>query len=746
MADAQQARGLSPLAEMTSYDLRHVPLHLAAAGLHSDLHRLLSLEQETSRTDTALRPAVGSKNAWYAAVMVHGDLQLYLDHLDIGASTAREQTRQELKRGRAATALGYATRYALSMAAVRNVAANMSVRLLISMVRRGDLVVAEALAYIRQIPDPRDRAEGLTAALEVLSHAKGDVDVPSDVAAEALGAVSAIPDEFWRVGELGRLAEHLPEDMARRAAAIARTVTDAYLRAVAFSMVGEPIDPALEKSVQALPYHRKIAATELESSDGAQAFRAEFNQRRSHAVANLTPFVREGGARHITSAYWLAESLAALADDSEQYRDAAIAAAGRVGGKAAHAALLRAAAVWLTESGQFSAAMELAAVEVHDPSQRLILECELAAAGGMPVTVARVEALPDPDAQLGALRTLLPRLSGSQRHRAVAVLLALTGDRSPADGLTQAAPYLDTQGWRTAVEAARALADREERMRVLGVLAGRAIALGLDELPDVLSSLLASIEDRFWYGQAVEGLVSPLMDAGFDGEALRLAKTSPYPHRRAVLIAQCANGLQGIARDAAAASARRLTDEPATSSGQVRAKTLVADALPDDPDCPLLDQAASIAIGMEKGLEPVRSGALASVAASFAFRLRLERALTIAAEIVDEYWCATALERVAAHGDAYVLEIVLARGRSLRSRGERFRVLSAVARRHAALGGDEFRLNDVWEEVLANLASGSREDCVHGLTTLLPVVAALGGPEALTWVAAESRRTMRWWE
>jgi len=745
MSDAQQPAQPSLLAAITPYELSHIPAHLAKAGLYDDLHRLLSLENGAS-IDTTLRPAVRSMNAWYVAAMAGGDLQMYLEHLNVAASVARDQTRQALKGGQARTALRHEARYALSLAAVRNVATNMSVRLLTTMVRQGALTVEDALAYVRQIPDARDRAEGLTTVLEMLSKAGSDADTPSDVATEALAAVSAIADEFWRVGELGRLAPHLPAHLGTQASSIAGTIADVSLRVMAFSMLGEPIEPALAKSVEGLPYYRRIAATEFELTDGAQSFRAEFTQRRAHAIANLIPFVREGAGRRITSAHWLAESYAALASESEQFLDAAISAAGRVGGWAAHKALLRSVAVWLTRSGKVNTALELLTAEAQDRSERLVLECEMAVAGGLPVTVAEVEAIPDPDAQLAALRSLLPLLSESEQHLAVAAVLRLTADRFPADGLTIVAPYLGDEGWRTAVGAARVLEDPEQRMRVIGVLAERAIALNQGDLPSVLSSLLSWIEDRFWYGQVVERLVPTLLEAAYPTEALRLAKTLPYPHRRAALIARCANGLTGTAREAAATSARKLAEELGTPGGRVRAKLLVAAAYPHEAEWELLDQAADLALGIEKGVEPLRSSTLASASLAFASHSQPTRALAIIDEIVDEFWRAEALTSVAEHGDVDSLEVVLESGRSLRSRSDRSRVITAVARRHAVLGSDALMLHKLWDEGLAAVALGSREECLHEIVTLLPVVAALGGFEAPAWIVAESSTTMRWWE
>lgn len=746
MIDAPKPSEPSPLAAISSYDLRHIPDHLAKAGLYDDLHRLLSLEHEMSQPGTSLWPEVRSVNAWYVAAMVGGDLQLYVDHVNVAAAAAREQSRRALENGHIPTAVRHATRYALSAAAVRNVAANMSVRLLTSLVRQGDLAIEQALAYIRQTPDARDRAEGLTTVLEMLGPGNGDVDMQRSVAAEALAAVSAIPDEFWRVGELGRLAENLPADLASQSSSIARTISDVSLRALALSMVGEPIEDELVKSVQGLPYHRKIAATEFPPTDRARYFRAEFTGRRSHAVANLIPFAREDGDRYITSAYWLAESLAALASESDRFRDAAIAAAGRVGGQAAHDALLSAAAAWLTRNGDVDAAMALVAAELKDPSDRLVLTCELAAAGGPSVFVAEVEALADPEARIRAFRSLLPVLSGSERNRAVAAVLMLTADRTPADGLSIVAPHLDELGWRAAVEAAGALADTEERMRVSGELAKRAITLGLEDVPSILDGLLTGIEDRFWYGRAVELSVPPLLDAGHVLQALRLAETSPYPHRRAALLARCANGLTGPGREVAEVSARRLAAQLGSPSSRVRAQLLIAEAYPDGPDRELLDDAAVLASGIEKGVEPVRSSALAAVAVAFASRSQAGRAFGMVGEIADEHWRAVVLESVAAHGDAMLLQAVLEAGRSLRSRGERSRVISAVALRHAVSGSDHLRLHDAWEEALATLASGSREECMHELVPLLPVVAALAGPDSIAWVVAESRTTMRWWE
>jgi hypothetical protein len=727
-----------PFDALTGYELRHLPRHLARAGLCDDLHRLLRIEHEPEdrgEPDAVPRLTGRSINAWYTAVTRDGDLRGYLDHLQIANGEAEQAAETALGAGRPGTELSREFQYALSAASVRNVAANVSVRLLTSMARRGLLARNDALSYVRQIPDPRERAEGLTTLLPVL-----DETDTADVAGEALAAVSTVQDEFWRVGELGRLAPSLPPWMFSQAEMIAEAVGDPYYRAVALSIIGKPVGSELQSTLASRHFHRKnIMATEYELRDVAPSFRAEFAQRRAQAVTNLGAFLRRGGRDSIPSPYWLTETYAALADESEDYLTSAVSVAGTIGGQAAHMRLAAAVARRFAEAGDVAKAQALLADEVRDVTDLLLIRCELAHES---VSAAEIAEQPDPWIRLRAFRARLPLLGEEDRKHIIEALLApAANDHLTADGLVTAAPYLDHAGWEAALRAAGLLRDDEQRMRVRGALVVRGLALGRADALELLSD----IGDEYWYSHTLDQVVAALVQNGRADEALPLARTAPYPHRRIGLMAACAAAMPQPGRAAVLAAARQTAAELTAPTAKARALLLLVGALEDADRADVLADAVDAALAVETGNEPLRSGAIAAIASCLARCGDVEHALDLADEITDEYWLATALQDAAGHATAAHLPRILVKARSVHARGQRGRVLTALACQYASLGVDRTALHERWREVLQTFALGERAEFLANAIGLLPVAEALGGLDTLADVVRASNTIMRWW-
>ncbi|NMO53706.1 hypothetical protein HH310_21280 [Actinoplanes sp. TBRC 11911] len=696
------------------------------------------MEQPEETVGAGARAALTGRsvNAWYAAVTRNGDLRLYLDHLEIATGAAEQRSRAELSAGRPASELDRELQYALSAASVRNLSANVSVRLLTTLLRRGLLSADDALSFVRQVPDPRERAEGLTTLLAVL-----DPDDAEDVAGEALAAVSVVPDPFWRVGELGRLVPHLPRHMAGQAELVAMSVDDAYYRAVALVTVGRDLDEELQLTLADLHFHRKnIMATEYELGEVAELFRAEFAQRSTHAVAVLGEFLPVP----IRSQYWRAETYASLADDSEEHLRSALSATGTVGGGTAFTAMARAACLHLAGTGRPDDAWALLR-EVVDPADRVVIECELAAVTGTGADVARAAAAGDPWQRLHAVRALLPVLDEPGRADAVAGIIGVAPDdvntHVLAEGLVTVASYLSLSEWERAVLTEPLLADDDERMRVRGALAARGVTLGRGEALD----LLDGIDDDTWFAEAVTAVVQRLTAAGQADEALRWAARAPFPHLRVALIATCARALPGAAAAAAIADARAVAGELIEPTAQARALLLLADALAGEERMAVLREAITAATTIERGNEPLRSGCIAAVTASLAGTGDIDGALDLAGAITDEHWLASALAAVAGHATAAHLPRVLAMTRSVRARRERGRALIAHVRRHAVLGSDLVTVHEGWRESLQTLALGTRAEFFYDVTGLFPVADVLGAPGALAGLVRTSRAVMRWW-
>ncbi|GGQ74733.1 hypothetical protein [Couchioplanes azureus] len=735
-----------PFHLLSDYDLRHLPRHLAEAGRIDEMHWLLSLEDTVpdDRADRRRRLTGRSGNAWYVAATRDGDQRRYIDQVEYAARSAGRVTAADLRAGRTGFGIVHEFHYALSLASVRNLSANVPVRLLAALVRRDLLGQEEALSYVRQVPDPRQRAEGLRSLLPFL-----DERTASEVAAEALAAVAAVEDEYWRVAELGQLVPRLPAALASHAQLVADRFHDPYYSAVAMAVLGRDLDADLRARLASLQFGRaNVVTEEYGLTEGQLSFRddylGEYAQRGLHAVRGLGELLRKRGAESITSPHWAAQAYAALADESDEFLEPAIAAAGAVGGDAAHAGLVRVVALRMAALGDTAGAEALLAEGTLGDADRLLVRCELAALGATRIELDELDALADPWTLLRACRTLLPALRGADLARMVEELTLPGGDDLPAgilaDRLAAVAPYADRAAWERAFRTAARLGHPEQRMRVLGLLAARGVALG----DDSALGLVREMDDEYWYGRAVDQLVPALVHAGRTGEALAWAQAAPHPHRRAALTARCAAELPGAQRGAAFAAAYDTASSIAAPASRVRALVLLAEAAGGDDATRFLAEAADAADSMEASAR-LRADAVAAVAAALAAHGDVARALGLAAEIVNEQALATALAGVTEHADEGHCGRILARTRAVEGRRQRGRVLTALACRVAALGAEPVTLHEYWREALQTLALAEREDFLREAVNLLPVAEKLAGPEALHALAGTSRRIMTWW-
>jgi hypothetical protein len=131
-----------PLAQFSTYEMRHVAVHLAWAGNSDLLHRLL-----------ALRRSDGS-NAWYASKQ---DAAAYLDDVSSAWDLASAEADW-----------GCCIRYAFIRRGVRR-ASSVPAFLLDVLVERGRLSPEEALSLARTADSPGDRIEALVRLLPRVS-------------------------------------------------------------------------------------------------------------------------------------------------------------------------------------------------------------------------------------------------------------------------------------------------------------------------------------------------------------------------------------------------------------------------------------------------------------------------------------------------------------------------------------------------------------------------------------------------
>jgi hypothetical protein len=156
------------------YGMRHVVAHLAHAGDDETLHRFMALEWD------------GRINVWFD---VHWRLRAFGAYAtDVRRAWARSQD------------VARDFRYALMASSVNSVAGSISPVVLRQLVEGGHLAPEQGLALAREVPDVRARAEALTGLASVVTGAARD-----EALRDALASVQAVPDGYWRAGELARL-------------------------------------------------------------------------------------------------------------------------------------------------------------------------------------------------------------------------------------------------------------------------------------------------------------------------------------------------------------------------------------------------------------------------------------------------------------------------------------------------------------------------------------------------------------
>jgi len=142
--------------------------------------------------------------------------------------------------------------------------------------------------------------------------------------------------------------------------------------------------------------------------------------------------------------------------------------------------------------------------------------------------------------------------------------------------------------------------------------------------------------------------------------------------------------------------------------------------------------------------EKTRSEALARLAPHLAELGHVQEALAAAREIEDEKTRSEALAGLAPHlAELGHVQEALATAREIRDEGTRSRALAGLAP-HLA----EFpfvTLFSLWGETLRILSTRRRRDLSSDIRALAPVVAALGGGEAVAETVGAIKDVCRWW-
>ncbi|MEM7714417.1 MAG: NB-ARC domain-containing protein [Cyanobacteria bacterium P01_A01_bin.68] len=262
------------------YIHQHLVWHLEKAEKIEEIHKLL---REESKTEG---------NGWYEACEKLGQTANFVT--DVGrawelAEDSCTETKPEV--------IGLQCRYALIIASLNSLAANVPVELLIALIQKNVWSPEQGLAYVLQSSNPEKKAKLLTKLANHLPPNLKELALSN-----ALAAAREIQDDKSHADALIRLVDKLPE-LLPEALAAAREIQDDESRTDALIRLVDKLPPEL------LP--EALAATrEIQNSE-----------YRAKALSSLAPQMPPellpetlAAAREIQSEYYRTDTLSSLAD------------------------------------------------------------------------------------------------------------------------------------------------------------------------------------------------------------------------------------------------------------------------------------------------------------------------------------------------------------------------------------------------------------------------------------------------
>jgi len=412
----------NPFERLGPYESRNLIAHLQVLGRCEEIDRILAMETDERG------------NAWFELCDHRGDVRGYLADVDRAWRLAEQRAAVDQVPG---SDCGRQVRYGLLTASVNSRALNISGPLLEALVRNDLWSSDQAMAYLRQMPQPAVRADGLRRLAPY---------VPQAALREAieLATRGANPWEQSRalVGLLPRQAELGEAGTALRAALLIEDTPTcgkcltAVLRHSPVALVaqaekeaGKIADPERRAFIlQAvwgnLPDRPKSEAVEAELSAVSAIERPD---SRARALAAIAPYL---GTRALRNALH-----AILADKPG----------------------------WRPES-------------IGDLLPRL------AELGHPREAVALLSKVRGDRQKLGAIAGMTPHLPGSLRAKTLRSALNFQSESAAGEALRTLTPLLDVRLLRLAATAARRIRSAPERAQTLAAIARKLCAAQANEL------------------------------------------------------------------------------------------------------------------------------------------------------------------------------------------------------------------------------------------------------------------------
>jgi hypothetical protein len=739
------------------YGLRHLVHHLVHASADSVLHGLMQLEWPRAEAVDPMESSPAA-NAWYETHRARRAFAGYA--LDVQRAWARAEHAPADPTGPRSIALEL--RYALVAASVNSVAGNVPTELLLLLIDDDLATTAQALELAREITDARSRAEALTALVPRLTG-----EVRQQAVREALASVQLVPDEYWRAGELVRLAPVAGPDHSDDLIRIANGISRGWEHDIALRALAEA------------PAPQEAGGFTVMTAD-PRVFAAQYLQRTRRGVTTLLlgvgrdlagePDVRQHimASRFVRSPRWRAELLTASArtvspEDRAGILQTALSVSLTVGDREIVNSSVGSVAARLAAIGDIAAALACVAdmadpeglaqavfaIAAHAPaSQRAgVMQRAVDAAGRIGDAVARGRLLHRHAAQLGELAgdgrldQVLESLSDDWR---VSVLGAMAQDAAPdqrqqvlAEALTTAIsssesgraraiaeliPRLTPPLLTSARDALETIEDPEQRDQVAAALAGRLGGLGEAAGAD---DVMRTISDGYWLAEAQFGAACGLAASGRHDQATAVAARQAVPPLKAEALARAGRFEAAFElADQAPDTSTRIAVLLRIGSGGTRDGTGEAGSALADVSDPTV-------------LTPLVN----SVSLALARQGRPTQALDLIRRLPDDQRAAALIPAAPHLADAVPDAIALAR--TLRDPIQRAHALAALT--PLLVAAHPMDTQDHVRQVLRLLATGTRAELLQATSDLLPGLTALAGPQGLVDMAAAITSAARWW-
>ena len=516
---------------------------------------------------------------------------------------------------------------------------------------------------------------------------------------EELAATREIGDEYDRASALAQLAPHLPEAERIRALleelAAMRAIRDEHNRAKSLAV--------LAPHMAELGHHQEVLAAVQEIED-------EFD--RAWALARLPP--------HLPGPL-LRGALAVARKMSEWGR----------------AEVLYGLAPHLPEPLLPEVLEAARAIEEDDwrASALAQLARRLAELGHPQEALAVVQEIGDEDDRAWALARLVSHLPEDLLREALAMAQEIGDEDDRAWALARLPPHLPEPLLQEVLTAARAIENADNRASVLAQLARRLAELGHPQEAVAVAQEIGDEDDR------AEALVrlTPHLPEPLLQEVLTAARAIENADNRASVLAQLARRLAELGHpQEAVAVAQEIEDE----FDRAWALAVLGLRLAE-----LGHPHEALAVAQEIRDEDYRAWALATMAPRLAELGRPQEALEAARAERDKRRLAKALAGLTPHlSEAKRVETLreaLGAARVVEGKRWRAEVLAELASHLAQLSCQH--LYPLWQATLPILATRTRKNLLSDLLALIPVIAALGGEEAIAETFYAIQDVGRWW-